>query len=89
MSMHGTITQIENQGTIVQVWMRTYGGRTHAVNFDHRPFWHMVAARGAHRLIRVGATYTAGEDNATLHFDDKTTTGCRERAVGWTEKGAL
>ena len=71
MSTHGTITQIDNQGTIVQVWMRTHEGRMYAVNFDYRPFWHLVRARGANRLIGFGATHTAGEDKATLQFDDE------------------
>jgi hypothetical protein len=69
MYRHGTITQIDNQGTIVQVWMRTDEGRMYAVNFDHRPFWHMIEARGVHRILGFGATYRAGEDTATLHFD--------------------
>lgn len=74
MSTHGTITHIDNQGTIVQVWMQTDEGRMYAVGFDHRPFRHMVEARCAHRLIGFSATFIADEDSATLHFDDEATT---------------
>ena len=74
MRRHGTITLIDNQGTIVQVWMRTDEGRMGVVNFDHRMFWHLVRARGAHRLLGFGATHAVDDGNATLYFDDEATT---------------
>ena len=74
MRRHGTITLIDNQGTIVQVWMRTDEGRMGVVNFDHRMFWHLVRARGAHRFLGFGATHAVDDGNATLYFDDEATT---------------
>jgi hypothetical protein len=70
MHRHGTITHIDNQGTIVQLWMRTDDGQIGVVNLDHRLFWHMVRVRGAHRLIRLGATHAVTDSNSALYFDD-------------------
>ena len=76
--MHGTVTHIENNGTIITVWVkldRKDGARkrglTVPVHFDHRMFWQMVEARGSHRIVHHRVTYTEGEDEPTLAFDDE------------------
>src|SRR5271157_996570 len=76
--MHGTIVDIDNNGTIITVWVkldRADGakkrGRTVPVHFDHRMFWHMVEARGSTRILHYGVTYTEGEGEPTLAFDDE------------------
>lgn len=73
--MHGTITDLNNEGTIVQVFVTTDDGRLVPVNFDHRMFRHMAEARGATRredLIGQGVTVGAGGPlGETLQFDDE------------------
>ncbi len=69
--MHGVIQQIENHGTIVQVWIETDDHRLLPVNFDHRPFWHMVEARGPHNILGFGATFDESGEQPTLSFDDE------------------
>lgn len=67
---HGAITQIDNWGTIVQMWVRTDEGRMVPVNFEHRPFWHMAHARRVDRVVGYAVTYDERGPTPYLRFDD-------------------
>ncbi len=79
--MHGTITSVENHGTIVSVWVTADkvepGKRPFTiVHFDHRMFQHLVDARGVTKLddlVGQGVTYEdeGGAESPTLAFDDE------------------
>ena len=70
--MHGTITSITGlRESVVQVYIENDQKVSCVVNFDHRPFWNMVAARGAERLIGCGVTFDDMCDVPTLAFDDE------------------
>lgn len=52
--MTGTISRVQDEGTIVVVWADTTDGlgfRSLPIHFDHRMFWNMVEARGANRIL--------------------------------------
>lgn len=49
--MQGTITKVENHGTIVMVWIENKENSI-PVYFDHRPFHNMVEAEGRDILNR-------------------------------------
>lgn len=74
--MHGKITELVNQGTIIQVMVVTDAGRLLPVNFDHRMFRHLVEGRGARSpedLIGQGVTFELDEigEVPVLSFDDE------------------
>ena len=59
----GTVVQVMDHGTIVQVLIRNDAGVIHPVNFDHRQFWHMYEAEGTlvGRKIAVENDEEAGQ----------------------------
>ena len=65
--MTGTISNIEDYGTIVVVWLST-GSLDHPVYFDHRPFQHLLEAESANPTDLIGRP--ARIDGETLTFED-------------------
>jgi hypothetical protein len=65
--MTGTISNIEDFGSIVVVWLST-GSQDYPVYFDHRPFQHLLEAEGTTATELVGRP--ARIDGETLTFQD-------------------
>lgn len=49
--MQGTITKVENHGTIIMVWVENEE-ESIPVYFDHRPFFNMAESEGGDILNR-------------------------------------
>ena len=65
--MSGTITSIENYGTIVVVWLYAEA-QSHPVYFDHRPYAHLLQSEGCGSKDLIGRL--ASYDNGTFTFRD-------------------
>lgn len=48
--MEGTISSVENHGSIVVVWLAVEGGRTEPVYLDHRAFGWLAEGEGIESL---------------------------------------
>ena len=64
--MTGTITSIEDYGTIVMVWLDT-GGDIRPVYFDHRPFRHLLESENCDPTDLIGRV--ASFKDETLSFE--------------------
>ena len=67
MSMRGTISNIQNCGTIVVVILDTDDG-SHPIYFDHRPFSHLLEAEGCNPNDLIGRN--ANYEDETFIFED-------------------
>ncbi len=60
--MHGTISSIENHGSIIVVWLELEDGQTEPVYMDHRPFSWLLEGEGCEPDDLIGRTvYFDGE----------------------------
>jgi hypothetical protein len=67
--LKGTVSGVQDEGTIVTVWVDTQGGRTVPVHFDHRPFRHLWEGERGNVVGRaVEVVGSVGEQ--TLRFLD-------------------
>lgn len=67
-TLTGTISSVENHGTIVTVWLKTKLGQEYPVHFDHRPFQHLLEAENCTAEALVG--HRASFSDGTLSFRD-------------------
>ena len=67
--MTGTISSVQNCGTIVIVWLAKDESRV-PVYFDHRPFGHMLAAMNCDPVDLIGRQASHDSESETLSFED-------------------
>jgi hypothetical protein len=67
--MQGTIENIVNGGTVVQVLVRTED-RLVPINFDHRPFSWLLEAEGGVCGSLIGREIFYDEEKKTVRFLD-------------------
>lgn len=67
--MHGTISSIENHGSIVIVWLDLEDGRSRPAYMDHRAFGWLVEGEGVEKVTELEGRSVLF-DGQTIEFLD-------------------